>query len=152
MRRIVVAAGTVHVRWPAGVQQVLGVYVRTQTDPSASPPHAQPPTAVNYWSNAGPAAALLQDDDGYGATLYGLGAMSEGTEIAVVLKDSQSRERFVDVHPTEYIDTQVAPGHDYYYRLVAVRMVMHATGSVEILSAASDLIRGRATYSASSWR
>ena len=58
----------------------------------------------------------------------------------------------MDVLPLEYIDSQVEPVHDYYYRVVALKFTKLATETIEIPSPASNLIRGRSTTKPIQWR
>lgn len=144
IQRITVVAGVIRLRSPRGMNAILGVYNRSVADPLASPPHSQPPNALNYWSNAGSMAVMVKEDDGYGVTLYGLD-IDKGTEVAIVFIDAQGIERFVDALPLEYIDEYVEPGIDYFYRLIAVRSVNYHSKNMDILSSASNIIRCRST-------
>ncbi len=139
LRRIIIVAGTAHFRFANGVQQVIGVYRRDQANPLASPPHAQPPGATNFWT--GPLAVMVPDADGYGATLYGLGALTNGTEVTIVFRDAKGVERLVDSLALEFTDEAVEPGHDYFYCLSAVRVTAQAGAEIE--SQVSRIVRGR---------
>jgi hypothetical protein len=145
LRRIVVTAeATTRLRYAGGVQQIIGVYRRDQANPLASPPHAQPPTAINFWQQAGSQAVMIADADGYGATLYGLGALPAGTEVTVVFRDRKGVERLVDSLPLEFADELVQPGTDYFYCLSAVRTVVGQGGTTsELESAISRIVRCR---------
>jgi len=144
LRRIVVTVeGTTRLRYANGVQQIIGVYRRDQADPLAVPPHNQPPTAINFWQQAGTRAVMVPDDDGYGGTLYGLGALSVGTEVTIVFRDAKGVERLVDSLPLEFADEAVEPGQDYFYCLSAIRVVGQGSTSSEIESQISRIVRCR---------
>jgi len=144
IRRIVVTVeGTIRLRYAGAVQQIIGVYRRDQANPLASPPHAQPPSAINFWQKAGSQVTMIADSDGYGATLYGLGLLAAGTEVTIVFRDAKGIERLVDSLPLEFADEAVEPGQDYFYRLSAVRVVDQGGTSSEIESEISRLVRCR---------
>jgi hypothetical protein len=145
LKRIAIVAGATHFRSPFGVQQLLGVYRRDQGNPAAVPPHAQPPTAVNFWQQAGSQAVMVVDDDGYGAQLYGLGALAENTELIIVFRDAKGVERLVDRLPLEFVDESTSPAHDYFYCVSALRLVGQNASVSGIQSPASKIVRGRAT-------
>jgi hypothetical protein len=144
LRRIVVTVeGTTRLRYAGGVQQIIGVYRRDQANPLASPPHNQPPGAINFWQQAGTRAVMILDGDKYGATLYGLGALPVGTEVTIVFRDAKGVERLVDSLPLEFADESVEPGQDYFYCLSAVRVVGQGGVSSEIESQISRIVRCR---------
>jgi hypothetical protein len=144
LRRIVVTIeGTTRLRYVGGVQQIVGVYRHDQANPLASPPHAQPPSAINFWQQAGSNAMMIPDSDGYGATLYGLGAMPAGTEVTIVFRDAKGIERLVDGLPLEFADEAVEPGQDYFYCLSAVRVAGQGGTGSEIESEVSRIVRCR---------
>ena len=144
LRRIVVTVeGTTRVRYANGVQEIIGVYRRDQANPLAAPPHNQPPGATNFWQQAGTRAVMVADDDGYGGTLYGLGALPVGTEVTIVFRDAKGIERLVDSLPLEFADESVDPGRDYFYCLSAVRVVGQGSTSSEIESKISRIVRCR---------
>ncbi|MEN3325389.1 MAG: hypothetical protein V7638_196 [Acidobacteriota bacterium] len=142
-RMEVTVEGTARLRYAGGVQQIIGVYRRDQADPLASPPHNQPPGATNFWQEADTRAVMLPDTDGYGATLYGLGALPAGTEVTIVIRDKKGIERLVDSLPLEFDDKAVDPGRDYFYCLTAVRVVVQGSTSSEIESEVSRIARCR---------
>jgi len=135
--------GIVRLRYPGGVQQIIGVYRRDQANPLASPPHNQPPSAINFWQQAGANAVMVVDSDGYGATLYRLGALPAGTEVTIVFLDAKGLERLVDSLPLEFADEAVEPGQDYFYCLSAVRVVGQGGTSSELESEISRIVRCR---------
>jgi hypothetical protein len=144
LRRIVVTVeGTTRLRYPAGVREIVGVYRRDQANPLASPPHAQPPGAINFWQQAGVKAVIIEDSDRYGATLYGLGALPVGTEVTIVFLDAKGIERLVESLPLEFADEAVEPGQEYFYCLSAVRVVGQGSTSSEIESEISRIVRCR---------
>jgi hypothetical protein len=144
LRRIVVTVeGTTRLRYPAGVREIVGVYRRDQANPLASPPHAQPPGAINFWQQAGVKAVMIEDSDRYGATLYGLGALPVGTEVTIVFLDAKGVERLVESLPLEFADEAVEPGQEYFYCLSAVRVVGQGSTSSEIESEISRIVRCR---------
>jgi len=144
VRRLeVTVEGTTRLRYAGGVQEIIGVYRRDQADPLASPPHNQPPGAINFWLKADTRAVMLPDTDGYGATLYGLGALPAGTEVTIVFRDKKGIERLVDSLPLEFDDKAVDAGRDYFYCLTAVRVVVQGSTSSEIESEVSRIVRCR---------
>lgn len=145
LKRITIVAGTARFRSPFGVQQVLGVYRRDQANPAAVPPHAQPPTAVNFWQPGAPQAVMVIDDDRYGAQLYGLGALADNTELLIVFSDAKGVERLVERLPLEFVDESAAPARDYFYCVSALRLVGQDASVSGIQSPASKIVRARAT-------